>query len=260
MVFGRFAEDWTMAEWAEKVEGKVVVVTGASSGIGEATARRLAAAGARVVLGARRFDRLETIVAEIREAGGRALAFAVDVTKHEQVQALVAAAVGHFGRIDVMVNNAGYMPLSPLDADKVDEWDRTIDVNIKGVLYGISAALPRFRAQGSGHMINVSSVAGHIVFPGAAVYCGTKYAVRAISEGFRQEAGPNIRSTIISPGAVESELASHITDGPTAEAVKAFTTVAIPAEAIAQAVLYAIQQPPAVDINEILIRPTAQSI
>jgi NADP-dependent 3-hydroxy acid dehydrogenase YdfG len=248
-----------MAEWNEKVEGKVVVITGASSGIGEAMARLLAGHGAKVVLGARRADRLESIVGEIRAGGGHALAWTVDVTKHAEVKALVKAAVEHFGRVDVMINNAGYMPLSPLAADKVEEWDQTIDVNVKGVLYGISAALPVFQAQGHGHLINVSSVAGHRVFPDAAVYCGTKFAVRAISEGFRQEVGPHIRSTIISPGAVESELASHITHAPTAEAVKGLVDVAIPAEAIAQAVLYAIRQPAAVDVNEILIRPTAQT-
>lgn len=249
-----------MSAWEEKIAGKVVVVTGASSGIGEATARLLASQGAKVVLGARRLERLEKIVAEIREAGGQALAYAVDVTKHEQVKGLVDAAVGHFGRVDVMINNAGYMPLSPLDADKVDEWDRTVDINIKGVLYGISAALPKFRAQGSGHLINVSSVAGHHVFPGAAVYCGTKFAVRAIAEGFRMEAGPNIRSTIISPGAVVSELASHVTHAETAEMLNSFTDIAIPAEAIAQAILFAIQQPAAVAVNEILVRPTAQTL
>ena len=244
--------------WADQVEGKVVVVTGASSGIGEAIARRLAAHGARVVLGARRVDRLEQIVGEIRAAGGQALAQAVDVTQHDQVKALVAATIGQFGRIDVMINNAGYMPLSPLAADKVEEWNRAVDINIKGVLYGISAALPHFRAQEGGHMISVSSVAGHIVFPGSAVYCGTKFAVRAIMEGFRMEAGPKIRSTIISPGAVESELGTHITDPGMIEAMKGFAGIAIPAEAIAQAVLYAIEQPSAVDVNEILVRPTAQ--
>lgn len=249
-----------MPVWESKVEGKVVVITGASSGIGEATARLLAAHGAKVVLGARRLDRMKKIVAEIHEAGGQALAHAVDVTKHDQVKRLVDATVEHFGRIDVMINNAGYMPLSPLDADKVDEWDRTIDINIKGVLYGISAALPKFRAQESGHLINVSSVAGHHVFPGAAVYCGTKFAVRAITEGFRMEAGPTIRSTIISPGAVVSELGSHITHAETAEMVKSFADIAIPAEAIAHAILYAIEQPSAVDVNEILVRPTAQTL
>ncbi|SIO29629.1 NADP-dependent 3-hydroxy acid dehydrogenase YdfG [Singulisphaera sp. GP187] len=249
-----------MPVWESKIEGKVVVITGASSGIGEATARLLAARGAKVVLGARRVDRLEQIVAEIREAGGQALAHAVDVTKHEQVKALVAATVGQFGRIDVMINNAGYMSLSMLDADKVDEWDRTIDVNIKGVLYGISAALPLFRAQGSGHLINVSSVAGHLAIGGAAVYCGTKFAVRAISEAFRQEVAPQIRSTIISPGAVESELSSHVTDPQAIEWMKPLAAVKIPAEAIAQAILYAIEQPPTVAINELLVRPTAQTV
>jgi NADP-dependent 3-hydroxy acid dehydrogenase YdfG len=249
-----------MPAWEDEIEGKVVVVTGASSGIGEATGRLLASHGAKVVLGARRIDRLERIVAEIQAAGGQALAYAVDVTRHEQVKGLVDAAVAHFGRIDVMINNAGYAPISPLAADKVDEWDRTIDINIKGVLYGISAALPRFRTQGSGHLINVSSTAGHRVSPGAAVYSGTKFAVRAIAEGFRMEAGPTIRSTIISPGAVVSELSNHITHAETAEMVKTFMDIAIPAEAIAQAVLYAIQQPPTVDINEILVRPTAQTV
>ncbi len=248
-----------MAAWESKVEGKVVVITGASSGIGAAIARTLAEHGARVVLGARRADRLEAIVGEIQAKGGQARAVAVDVTKHEQVQALVAAAVEHFGRIDVMINNAGFMPIAPLDADDVASWDRCIDTNIKGVMYGISAALPHFQAQDSGQMISVSSVGGHHVLAGAAVYCGTKFAVRAIMEGFRQEVGPSIRSTIISPGAVQSELGAHITDPKTVEAMKAFTEIAIPAEAIAQAVLYAIGQPPAVDVNEILVRPTAQT-
>jgi NADP-dependent 3-hydroxy acid dehydrogenase YdfG len=249
-----------MSAWEPQVRGKVVVVTGASSGIGEAIARRLAAEGAKVVLGARRVDRLEKIVAEIQAAGGEALAHAFDVTKKAEVEGLVAAAVAKFGRIDVLVNNAGVMPLSPLEAVKVDEWEWMVDVNIKGVLYGIAAALPRFKAQGGGHLINISSVAGHHVFPGAAVYCGTKFAVRAISEGFRMEAGPSIRSTIISPGAIESELTQTITDAATAESVKAFTGIAIPAESIAQAVLFAIGQPPEVDINEILVRPTAQTL
>jgi len=247
-----------MPVWENKVEGKVVVITGASSGIGEAMARLLASHGARVVLGARRVDRLEAIVAEIQAAGGQARAVAVDVTKREQVKALVAAAVEHFGRVDVLINNAGIMTAAPLDADKVEEWDREIDVNIKGVVYGISAALPHFRAQNSGHLINVSSVAGHRVFPGFAVYCGTKFAVRAITEGFRQEAGPTIRSTIISPGAVESELGLQSGDPEVAEMMKGFEGIAIPAEAIAQAVLYAIEQPPTVAVNELLVRPTAQ--
>ena len=248
-----------MAAWSNKIEGKVVVITGASSGIGAAIARTLAEQGAKVVLGARRADRLEAIVAEIRRAGGQALPHVVDVTRHEQVKALVAAAVKEFGRIDVMVNNAGFMPIAPLDADDVASWDRCIDINIKGVMYGISAALPHFRAQGSGHLINVSSVGGHKTMAGATVYCGTKFAVRAITEGFREEVGPTIRSTNISPGGVQSELADHLTDPATREMMKQFTAIAIPAEAIAQAVLYAIEQPAAVDVNEIVVRPTAQT-
>lgn len=247
------------ASWEDKVDGKVIVVTGASSGIGEGIARLLAEHGAKVVLGARRVARLERIVAEIRQAGGVALAQAVDVTKHEQVKALVVAAVDHFGRIDVMINNAGFMPIAPLDADHVADWDRCIDINIKGVMYGISASLPHFRSQGSGHLINVSSVGGHKVLGGATVYCGTKFAVRAITEGFREEVGPSIRSTNISPGAVKTELADHITDPATKEALKQFKAIEIPAEAIAQAVLYAIQQPAPVDINEMIVRPTAQT-
>ena len=176
--------------------------------------------GAKVALGARRQDHLDKIVSEIVAAGGQALAQAVDVTKRNEVEAFAEAAVQRFGRLDVFINNAGLMPLSPLAANKVEEWERMVDVNIKGVLYGIAAALPRFQTQNSGHLINISSVAGHVVFPGGAVYCGTKFAVRAIAEGFRQEAGPNIRSTIICPGAVKSELLSHITDAGAAEALK----------------------------------------
>jgi NADP-dependent 3-hydroxy acid dehydrogenase YdfG len=247
-----------MSAWDNAVEGKVVVITGASSGIGEATARLLAAQGSKLFLGARRVERLEKIVDEIRGAGGKAVAHPVDVTKHEQVKGLVDAAVRHFGRIDVLINNAGYMPISPLQADKVEDWDRTIDVNIKGVLYGISAALPHFRDQEGGHLINVSSVGGHKVFPGGVAYCATKFAVRAITEGFRQEVGPRIRSTNISPGAVESEMSDHITDPSIRESLEQFKSIEIPAESIAQAILYAIRQPAAVDVNEIIVRPTAQ--
>ena len=170
------------------------------------------------------------------------------------------AAVQRFGRLDVFINNAGLMPLSPLAANKVEEWEQMVDVNIKGVLYGIAAALPRFQAQNSGHLINISSVAGHIVFPGGAVYCGTKFAVRAIAEGFRQEAGANIRSTIICPGAVKSELITHITDAGTAEALKPLTDTAIEADAIARAVAFAIEQPADVDVNELIVRPTIQTL
>jgi NADP-dependent 3-hydroxy acid dehydrogenase YdfG len=240
------------------VKGKVVAITGASSGIGEATARSLAAAGAKVVLGARRIDRLETIAASIRESGGEVEIQAIDVSKREDVTRFVKAAQQRFGRLDVLIGNAGLMPLSPLDDLRVDEWDRMIDVNIKGVLYGVAAALPVFRAQGSGHFINVSSVAGHRVGPNGAVYSATKFAVRALSEGLRQEVGDKIRVTIISPGAVESELAETITNADVKQRIVDYRKMAIPAEAIADAMAYAIGQPANVDVNEILIRPTAQ--
>jgi NADP-dependent 3-hydroxy acid dehydrogenase YdfG len=242
------------------IKNKAIAITGASSGIGEAIARHLAAQGARVALGARRQGHLDKIVGEIIATGGQAFALAVDVTKREEVEAFAEAAVKNYGRLDVFINNAGLMPLSPLAAIKVDEWERMVDVNIKGVLYGIAAALPRFQTQKSGHLINVSSVAGHIVFPGAAVYCGTKFAVRAIAEGFRQESGPTIRSTIISPGAVKSELSDHITDAGTAETIKSLEEIAIEADAIARAVAFAIEQPADVDVNEIIVRPTAQTL
>ncbi len=241
-----------------EISGKVIAITGASSGIGEATARMLAARGAKVFLGARRVDRLKTIAGDIVKAGGEADLHPVDVTKYEDVTAFVKGAQSRFGRLDVLIGNAGLMPLSLLDQAKVEEWDQMIDVNIKGVLYGIAAALPIFRAQASGHFINVSSVAGHTVRPTMAVYSGTKYAVRAISEGLRQEAGDKIRVTIISPGAVESELAETISDPQLKQQIDDYRKMAIPAEAIAEAVAYAIGQPANVDVNEILIRPTAQ--
>lgn len=239
------------------ISGKVVVITGASSGLGEAAARHLAAEGAKVALGARRTDRLETIVADLGDA---ALAQATDVTDRDSVEALVAAAVARFGRIDVILNNAGLMPQSPLDRLKVDEWDRMIDVNVKGVLYGIAAALPRFEAQKSGHVINVASVAAHKVRPGGAVYSATKSAVRVLTEGLRQEVKAfNIRTTIISPGAVATELTDTITDDETGARVRQFyADVAIPADSFARVVAFAIAQPDSVDVNEILYRPTAQ--
>lgn len=240
------------------IAGKVVALTGASSGIGEATARLLASQGAKVVLGARRTDRLDTVAGAIRAAGGEAEAVALDVTDRAQVEAFVARARERFGRVDVLVNNAGLMPLSPLDQCKVEEWDRMIDVNIKGVLYGIATVLPLFREQGSGHVINVSSVAGHRVGPNTAVYSATKYAVRAISEGLRQEAGDRLRVTIVSPGAVESELAETISDPEIRQRMVDYRKIAIPAEAVARAISYAMAQPADVDVNEILIRPTAQ--
>ena len=240
------------------IAGKVIAITGASSGIGEAAARRLAASGAKIVLGARRADRLAAIAGEIKSNGGEAEAQALDVTRRGDLVSFVKKAQDRFGRLDVLIGNAGLMPLSPLDEGKVDEWDRMIDVNIKGVLYGIAAALPVFRQQGSGHFINVSSVAGHRVSPNGAVYAGTKFAVRAISEGLRQEAGDKIRVTIISPGAVESELAETISDPDLKKRMQAYRKIAIPADAIARAMEFAIGQPADVDINEILVRPTAQ--
>lgn len=242
-----------------EISGKVVVITGGSSGIGEATARLLAAQGAHIVIGARRTDRLKTIAADIQKAGGKAIFQAVDVAKKDDVKALVDFAVKAYGRVDVIVNNAGLMPLSLLEQLKIDEWDRMIDVNIKGTLYGIAAVLPLFRAQKSGHVINISSVAGHKVRPTGAVYSATKWAVRAISEGLREEAGDLFRVTIISPGAVESELAETISDPAVKKQMDDYRAkVAIPAKAIAEAIAYAIGQPKEVDINEMLIRPTAQ--
>ncbi len=245
---------------ASNIAGKVVVITGASSGLGEAAARHLSADGACVVLGARRVDRLEALAAELANGGGKALALATDVTRVDQVKALVDAAVKAYGRIDVIINNAGLMPQSLLERLKIDEWDRMIDVNIKGVLYGIAAALPHMKTQQSGHIINVSSVAGHKVRPGGTVYSATKHAVRVISEGLRQEVKPyNIRTTVISPGAVDTELPDLITDPDVAVAMRKFyDDVAIPADSFARAVVFAMSQPDDVDVNEILFRPTRQ--
>jgi NADP-dependent 3-hydroxy acid dehydrogenase YdfG len=244
------------------IEGKVVVITGASSGLGEATARMLVQQGARVVLGARRVDRLQAIVDELNGSGGEALALATDVTHPDQVKGLVDTAVQRFGRIDVMINNAGLMPRAPLERLKIEEWDRTIDVNIKGVLYGIAAALPHMQRQKSGHIINVSSVAGHKVGPDSAVYAATKTAVRVLSEGLRQEVKPyNLRTTVISPGAVDTELPNSVSEPDIAKGTKAFyDEVAIPADSFARAVVYAMSQPEDVDVNEILFRPTRQEL
>ncbi|PCD00193.1 SDR family oxidoreductase [Halopseudomonas pelagia] len=238
------------------IQGKVILITGASSGIGEATARQLAQQGAKVVLGARRTDRLEHLVAEIRDAGEIAMARQLDVTQREEVQAFVDAALNDFGRIDVIINNAGVMPLSPLAALKVDEWDRMIDVNIRGVLHGIAAVLPVMQKQGWGQVINVASIGAHAVSPTAAVYCATKYAVWAISDGLRQES-PEIRVTTISPGVTESELAESISDEQGREEMKEFRKVAISASAIARAICFAVEQPDDVDTSEIIVRPTA---
>lgn len=244
------------------IQGKVVVITGASSGLGEATARLLSAEGALVVLGARREERLKALADELTKGGGKVLAIATDVTKRDQVKHLVDEAVKKFGRIDVIINNAGLMPQSLLERLLVDEWDRMIDVNIKGVLYGIAAALPYMKQQKSGHIINVSSVAGHKIRPGATVYAATKHAVRALSEGLRMEVKPyNIRTTIISPGAIDTELPNTITDPETAQRINQFyKDNAIPADSFARTVLFAMSQPENVDINEILFRPITQEL
>ena len=243
-----------------EIQNKVVIITGASSGLGEATAKRLAASGAKLMLAARREDRLKELVAAIAQTGGTANYLVTDVTDRAQVEALAKQTLSTYGRIDVLVNNAGLMPLSPLDQIKVEEWDQMIDVNIKGVLYGIAAVLPTMRQQKSGHIINLSSVAGHKVFPGAAVYCATKFAVRAISEGLRLESNGEIRSTNISPGAVATELTSTISDTDTAASTNALYEIAIDADAIARAIAYAIEQPGDVDVNEMIIRPTRQEL
>jgi NADP-dependent 3-hydroxy acid dehydrogenase YdfG len=244
------------------IEGKIVVITGASSGLGEATARLLSAQGATVVLGARRTDRLQALADELKGKGGKALAAATDVTDFEQVKRLVQTAVQTYGRIDVMINNAGIMPRAPLERLNIADWDRTIDINIKGVLYGIAAALPHMKQQKSGHIINVSSVAGHKVGPGFAVYAATKYAVRALSEGLRQEVKPyNIRTTVISPGAVATELPGSVTEPDVAATVQKFyDEIAIPADSFARVVAFAMSQPEDVDVNEILFRPTRQEL
>jgi NADP-dependent 3-hydroxy acid dehydrogenase YdfG len=236
---------------------KVVLITGASSGIGEATARLLAQKGLRVVLGARRTERLAAIAAEIRDKGGIAEYRALDVTSLAEMQAFVEFAKDTFGRVDVVVNNAGLMPLSKLEALKIDEWNRTIDVNIRGVLHGIAAALPLFKQQQSGQFVNLSSIGGHNVYPTAAVYCATKFAVWAISEGLRQES-TDIRVTIISPGVTQTELASTTTDAVAAQWLEEFRGAMIPADAIARAIAFAIEQPADVDVNEIVVRPVAQ--
>lgn len=242
------------------IEGKVVVITGGSSGLGEATARLLAEKGAKVFLGARREENLKDIVDSIRADGGEAGYRRADVTSREDVESLVDAAASEFGRVDVIVNNAGLMPLSPLDALKVEEWEKMVDVNVKGVLYGIAAALPRMRSQGEGHIINLSSVAGQVVFPNSAVYSGTKFAVKAISEGLRQEVGEQIRTTTIYPGAIESELLDHISHEESAEGAKGLGEMAIGSDSVARAIAYAIEQPKDVDVNEVTLRPTAQPL
>ncbi|RWO98481.1 SDR family oxidoreductase [Mesorhizobium sp.] len=235
---------------------KVVLITGASSGIGAAIGRELGAAGAKVMLGARRTDRLNALAEEIRAKGGEAMTRRLDVTDRDDVAAFAETARQAWGRVDVIVNNAGVMPLSLMASMKVDEWDRMVDVNIKGVLYGIAAVLPEMTARGSGHVVNIASIGALSVSPTAAVYCATKYAVRAISDGLRQE-HDDIRVTCIHPGVVESELADTITDPVAVEAMKTYRAIALQPDAIGRAVRFAIEQPDDVDVNEIVIRPTA---
>ncbi|MFT2008719.1 SDR family oxidoreductase [Pontibacter sp. 13R65] len=244
------------------IEGKVIVITGASSGLGEATAKYLSELGATIVLGARREDRIQSLADELSKNGGKALAKATDVTNPDQVKALVDAAVEAYGRVDVLLNNAGLMPLSPLEDLKIDEWNQMIDVNIKGVLYGIAAALPHMKQQKSGHIINVSSVAGHKIFPGSVLYSATKSAIRVISEGLRQEVKEyNLRTTIISPGAVKTELLEHISVDDIQKANKEYVNqVGLSPSAFARLVAFVVSEPEDVDINEILFRPTAQGL
>lgn len=239
------------------IEEKVVLITGASSGIGEACARLLAQQGAHVLLGARRGERLERLVEDIRAAGGSAACQRLDVTDAADVQAFVDSALSRFGRVDVLINNAGVMPLSRLETLQLEEWNRMIDVNIRGVLHGVAAALPVMQRQRSGQFVNIASIGAYQVAPTAAVYCATKYAVRAISDGLRQEVGGDIRVTLVSPGVVESELAESISDAPTREVMREYRKVAIGADAIARAVAYAIGQPADVDVSELVVRPTA---
>lgn len=239
---------------------QVVVITGASSGIGEATARMLAKDGAAIVAVARRKSKLDDLVSSIEAAGGRAIAVEADVTNLEDMQRAAAAAKDTYGRLDVWINNAGVMPLSPVAMNRIEEWNWMVDVNIKGVLNGVAAAQPTMREQGAGQFVNVSSVAGHIVFPGAAVYCATKFAVRALSEGIRMESDGSIRVTNISPGAVKTELTDHIGVPEVKEGVQAFVDIAIDADAVARAIHFAVAQPVDVDVNEVIIRPSKQEL
>ncbi|MVW72547.1 MULTISPECIES: SDR family oxidoreductase [unclassified Bordetella] len=238
--------------------GKIILLTGASSGIGAACTTYLASQGHQLVIGARRSDRLERLAAEIRAKGGRVDVHALDVTQRASVQAFADVALARYGHIDVIINNAGVMPLSPMSAIKVDEWDQMIDVNIRGVLYGVAAVLPSMTARGSGQIINISSIGGLSVVPTAAVYCATKYAVRAISDGLRQE-NDKLRVTCVYPGVVESELADTITDEVAAQAMKKFREIALKPEAIAAAIAHVINQPDGVDTSDIVVRPTASA-
>ncbi|WP_064092305.1 SDR family oxidoreductase [Rossellomorea aquimaris] len=241
---------------------KVAIITGASSGIGQATAKQLASSNITVMLAARREDRLQELKKDIEKMGGEVDYTLTDVSKVDEMEHLAKRTIERFGRIDILVNNAGLMPLSLINKRKIKEWDQMVDVNIKGVLYGIAAVLPYMEDQKSGHIINISSVAGHKVMPGSSVYSGTKYAVRAITEGLRQEmnASHNIRTTIISPGAVATELTQTITDEDILEAFKEQEMKPLDSENIAKAISYAIVQPDHVDVNEIIVRPTQQGM
>jgi NADP-dependent 3-hydroxy acid dehydrogenase YdfG len=242
------------------IEGKVVAITGASSGIGEAAAELLAERGATVVLGARGTDRLQALVERITRAGGKADPVRTDVRRRDDLQRLVDLACERYGKLDVLISNAGIGPIAPLDELRVEEWEDMIDINIKGVLYGVAAALPVFRTQGFGHFIHTSSTAAHRIVPNMAVYAGTKSAVRAISEGLRQEAGQNLRVTVISPGFTRTNLAQSVTNAALkAQILDAMETVAISPAAIARAIAFAMEQPADVDIGEIVVRPTAQA-
>jgi len=241
------------------IDGKVVAITGASSGIGEATALLLAERGAKVVLGARRLDRLEALADRIAGAGGEAAYARTDVKRRDDVADLVALACERYGKLDVLVNNAGVMPISPLDDLRVEDWEEMIDINIKGVLYGIAAALPVFRTQGFGHVVNIASTAAFLVLPSMSVYAGTKVAVRAISEGLRQESGDKLRVTIISPGMTRTNFADAMTNPEVkAQLEKRRDKTAMPPDAIARAIAFAIEQPATVDVSEVIVRPTAQ--
>ncbi|MGQ4514173.1 SDR family NAD(P)-dependent oxidoreductase [Streptomyces sp. DW26H14] len=243
----------------EAVAGKVVAITGASSGIGEATALLLARRGARVVLGARRPERLKELAVRIEEAGGEAAYLPTDVRVRNDVTALVHLARERFGRLDVLVSNAGVMPVSPLDDLRVEDWEAMVDVNIKGVLYGIAAALPVFRAQGAGHFVHTASTAAFRTVPTQAVYSATKHAVRALSEGLRQEAGDSVRVTTVSPGFTRTNFTDGVTDpAARAELTERAEAIAMDPSAIARAIAFAISQPSDVDVNELVVRPTAQ--
>jgi len=247
--------------YMSNIQDKVVIITGASSGIGEATAKELASKGVKLVLAARREDRLKKLQEEIQKNGGQAIYKVTDVASHEQMEELAEYVLTEFGKIDVMVNNAGVMPLSPVYQKKINEWDSMIDINIKGVLYGIAAVLPSMRERKERHIINVSSIAGHLVFHASAVYSGTKFAVRAITEGLRKEEAPNnIRTTIISPGTISTELLESISDEELKSEIVEVSKIGIEPASIARAIAFAIEQPSEVAINEMIVRPTIQEL